>query len=116
MPTLSQLVTLNGYSEEQLLTYAAAAEYKQTHPIALAIHSEARQRGLSLPEIEDAKYEIGYGLKVRIDDEVIRVGSLRFMTMEEIAIPTEIRQIQNRSHELGHSESVWPSMSKSAGR
>jgi Cu2+-exporting ATPase len=103
VPTLSQLHTLNGYSEEELLTYAAAAEYKQTHPIALAILKEARRRDLTLPEIEEAKYEIGYGLKVRIADKVIRVGSTRFITMEKIAIPTQIRQIQERSHELGHS-------------
>ena len=103
VPTLSQVHTLNGYSQEQLLSYAAAAEYKQTHPIALAILQEASQRGLRLPDIEDAKYEIGYGLKVRLDDQVVHVGSLRFMKMEKIAIPPQIRQIEERSYELGHS-------------
>lgn len=102
-PTLSQVHTLNGYCEEQLLTYAAAAEYKQTHPIALAILKEASRRELRLPDIEDAKYDIGYGLKVKIDDKVIRVGSRRFMEMEKIAIPTQIKQIEERSYELGHS-------------
>lgn len=103
VPTLSQVHPLNGYSEELVLTYAAAAEYKQTHPIALAILSEAHRRELRWPDIEDAKYEIGYGLKVRIDDQVIRVGSLRFMEMEKIAIPAQIKQIEEQSYEVGHS-------------
>ncbi len=103
VPTVSQVYPLSGYSEEQLLTYAAAAEYKQTHPVALAILKEARLRGLILPNIEDAKYEIGYGLKVKVDDKVIRVGSMRFMKMEKIPIPPELRQIQEHSYELGHS-------------
>ena len=37
-PQVGRLYTVNHYSEDELLTYAAAAEYKQTHPIAKAIY------------------------------------------------------------------------------
>ena len=102
-PTVSEIYAFHGYSKNELLTYAAAAEYKQTHPIAKAILQKASQRGLILPEIEEAQYDIGYGLKVNIGQKLIRVGSTRFMELSGIAIPAEIREIQERSHEEGHS-------------
>ncbi len=76
--------------ENELLVYAATAEYKQTHPIALAILAEIKQRSLNVIPIIQAKYEVGYGIKVHIKAKIIRVGSLRFMEMEDISIPPEM--------------------------
>jgi Cu2+-exporting ATPase len=90
-------------TENEILRYAAAAEYKQNHPIALAILQEAQKRHLDLPMIDEASYEIGYGLKVRLDDKLIRVGSIRFMTMEDIIIPPSIQKIQTASFAQGTS-------------
>ncbi len=86
-----------------LLRYAAAAEHRQTHPIAKAILEAAAAVDLELPLLESAQYEIGYGIKVRIEDKVIRVGSDRYMTSEGITIPDEIEELQRACHALGHS-------------
>lgn len=61
-----------------------------------------------MPPIGEAKVELGYGLKVRMlaspgEDQLIRVGSGRFMVMEGITIPTEYQQIEEAAHENGHS-------------
>ena len=53
--------------------------------------------------IDEANYEIGYGLKVQLDDKLIRVGSIRFMTMENIVIPPRIHTLQTKSHDQGAS-------------
>jgi len=90
-------------AEDELLTLAAAAEIKQSHPIAKAILAEAEKRELSLPKINDAAYELGYGIKVKIDGKTIRVGSLRFMQMENVEIPTEMVAIQETCHDQGYS-------------
>ncbi len=90
-------------TENEIICYAAAAEYKQKHPIALAIQKEAQNRHLDLPMIDEANYEIGYGLKVQLDDKLIRVGSIRFMTMENIVIPPRIHTLQTKSHDQGSS-------------
>ncbi|MDM8568134.1 HAD-IC family P-type ATPase, partial [Thiotrichales bacterium HSG1] len=89
--------------ENELLTYAAAAEYKQTHPIALAILSETKQRKLNITSVTQAKYEVGYGIKVLVKAKIIRVGSIRFMKMEGIPIPLEMKALQEETHEQGHS-------------
>jgi heavy metal translocating P-type ATPase len=91
----------NGFSEEELLRYAATAEYKQNHPIAKAILSMTQQRNLTLPQIDEAQYEIGYGIKVHLEGQIIRVGSDRFMSQENITIPSLIQTRQADSHEQG---------------
>ncbi|MDM8560524.1 heavy metal translocating P-type ATPase [Candidatus Parabeggiatoa sp. HSG14] len=102
-PHVGKIYTLNDYGENELLTYAAASEYKQSHPIAKAILQEADKRELKLPTIDDANYEIGYGIKVVADDKLIRVGSFRFMEMEGIAIPEIMINIMAYCHEHGYS-------------
>ena len=102
-PTVSQIICCNGLSETALLRYAAAAEAKQSHPIARAILQAAAEHGLELPTLTDAEYKVGYGLKTQIDGHTIRIGSVRFMTMEGINIPLEITAQQAESHTQGHS-------------
>ena len=102
-PYVGAIYTCQGINETELLTYAAAAEEKQTHPIARAIQQEASNRELSLPEIDSATYEIGYGLQVGINQKVVLVGSKRFMEMSEVTIPSEINTIQEQCNEYGYS-------------
>jgi Cu2+-exporting ATPase len=89
--------------ETTLLRYAAAAEAKQTHPIAQAILSAAAERGLTLPALDEARYEMGYGIKVIIEQQTVRVGSRRFMEMEELSTPADLEALQTASHAQGHS-------------
>jgi len=89
--------------ENKLLMYAASAEYRQTHPIAMAILEAAKQRKINLPPISEAAYEIGYGITVKVDDVLVRVGSIRFMEMEKITIPDEMRNQQDKGFEEGYS-------------
>jgi Cu2+-exporting ATPase len=92
-----------GMTENKLLMYAASAEYRQTHPIAMAILDAAKQRGINLPLIGEAAYEVGYGIKVKVDEVLVRVGSIRFMAMEGIVISDEMRNLQDKGFEEGYS-------------
>ncbi|MEM7536462.1 MAG: heavy metal translocating P-type ATPase [Chloroflexota bacterium] len=102
-PHVGQIFACNGASEELVLQYAATVEYKQSHPIAKAIIQEANTRQLQLAEIQDTKYEVGYGLSAVVDDERIRVGSMRFLLAEQIEVPHEMMQAQDACNEKGHS-------------
>ncbi len=83
-PTVGKIHCFGNYDENTLLGYAAAAEYRQPHPIAKAIVDKAASRNLELPNLDEANYEVGYGIKVTIDGQLIRVGSGRFMSREGI--------------------------------
>ncbi|MCX7096623.1 MAG: heavy metal translocating P-type ATPase [Methylococcales bacterium] len=102
-PHVGQIYVFNGYHENEVLSYAATAEYKQTHPIAKAILQAAKQRDLDLTQVDNASYEMGYGIKVHVGEDIICVGSLRFMELENIKLSEEIYSILNNAKERGHS-------------
>jgi heavy metal translocating P-type ATPase len=102
-PTVGKIHCLGDYDENTLLGYAAAAEYRQLHPIAKAIVDKAISRNLELPDLEEASYEMGYGIKVLIDGQLIRVGSGRFMNREGIELPEVAQNIQAPAEEEGFS-------------
>ena len=102
-PIIGTIYCSSTYTENEILAYAAMAEYKQTHPIARAILIAAHNRNLELLTIDEASYEIGYGLKVKLADKVVRVGSARFMELENITIPASIHATQIQCHEEGIS-------------
>ena len=102
-PEVAEVHSCGDVDEDTLLIYAAAAEHRQTHPIARAILAEAYRRGLSAPEVEDAEYEVGYGLRVRLDGHLIRVGSRRFMALENIWTPPAVEALQEAAYVHGHS-------------
>ncbi|MEM7343499.1 MAG: heavy metal translocating P-type ATPase [Chloroflexota bacterium] len=103
VPTVGAIYTDAGYNENELLALAAAAEYKQTHPIARAITKEAHKRDLILPHIDDLHYEVGYGLKIKAGETVVCVGSSRFIEMEGVALETGHKEREKGSYEAGHS-------------
>lgn len=92
-----------GIDEATLLSYAAAAEAKQTHPIANAILGAAHDAGLPVPTIADAHYEVGYGIQVTIQEKTIRVGSQRFMQNEQLVVSPALATLQEICHTQGHS-------------
>ncbi len=103
MPHVGRIYASEGFSEDQVLIHAATAEYRQKHPVARAILQAASDEGLELPVIEDTRYEIGYGVKVMVDEKTIRVGSGRFMSQEDIAVSDEYKLIQEYANQHGYS-------------
>ena len=102
VPTVGQIYA-HLYDQDELLRLTATAEYKQTHPIAKGILKEASKRDLNLPNIGLARYEVGYGLKVSVEERLVMVGSTRFMQMSGIVIPQKYRQIEEIAHAEGYS-------------
>ncbi|MDM8562322.1 heavy metal translocating P-type ATPase, partial [Candidatus Marithioploca araucensis] len=102
-PKVCKVHLCNLLSESELLSYAATAEYRQTHPVAQAILAVAIERQLLLQIPQQAHYEVGYGIKVQLPNKLLCVGSDRFMQMEGISIPEHIQAIHKHCHELGNS-------------
>jgi Cu2+-exporting ATPase len=102
-PHIGDIHCYSDYTENDILVYASAAEYKQKHPLAKAILQEAEKRQLSIPSIKDSEYKLGYGLIVNVAGQIIHVGSERFMEVENILIPSALKEQQKRSQEEGYS-------------
>lgn len=102
-PKVGHIHTFNDYDTHTVLRFAAAAEYRQPHPIAKAILAKAAEAELDIPEPEAANYQTGYGIKVKLAAETVCVGSARFMQREGIIFPDNLTQIQNQAEEQGYS-------------
>lgn len=85
-PEVGRIATYYDYSEADILRYAAAAEARLTHPIARAIQQAAQEQHIALPHIDEAHYQIGYGITVQMGHRQVRVGSFRFMQTEGISL------------------------------
>lgn len=102
-PSVGQLYPVDGVSEEQLLSWIATAEYRQSHPIARAVLAEAKARQLELKTVDSAHYQVGFGLIVQEGSDQLWVGSRRFMLHEQVELPESLALIEQAAQEQGHS-------------
>jgi P-type E1-E2 ATPase len=102
-PEVGRVIACNGHDPALILRYAAAAEAKFAHPIAKAILHAYQATGKPLPPIDDSRYHVGYGITVHIEGHAIRVGSARFMDLENIAIPPEVHAALDAAHLEGNT-------------
>ena len=72
----------------EMLTLAAAAEQRLTHPVAEAIVRYAQAQGVIIPNRGKWDYRIGQGVRAEIDGRVILVGSRHFLEDAGIDLAT----------------------------
>lgn len=102
-PHLARVYGIAGWAEDDVLRLAATAEQRQNHPIAQAILAAAHERGLTIDRVDDIHYEIGFGIQVTLDGQLVRVGSARFMQMEGIELSADVSELQQRYADDGYS-------------
>lgn len=78
-PVLTDLKTLGGFDEGQLLRLAASLEKASEHPLAEAVVKGAEARGIALPAPETFEAITGQGIKGRVDGHDIALGTARLM-------------------------------------
>lgn len=100
---VGKIHTFHGHDEELLLTYAAAAEAKQSHPIARAILQAAHERNLEFMEIQQTNLKMGFGIKASLAEQEIMIGSARYMELEGIPLPPAVQAIQTSCHAQGYT-------------
>ncbi|MDD5033392.1 MAG: heavy metal translocating P-type ATPase [Methylococcaceae bacterium] len=102
-PAVGAIHVCGDSDARQILRYAACAEQKQAHPIAHAIRAEAARQQLDVPPLEEADYHLGYGLKVKVENHEVQVGSRRFMEALALTIPPALDPVHEECHRQGHS-------------
>ncbi|MBS8226041.1 heavy metal translocating P-type ATPase [Vannielia litorea] len=85
-PALTEVVTVEGMSRDEVLPLVAAVEALSEHPIAEAIVMGARSEGLAVPEACEFRSETGYGVAASVGGREVLVGADRFMAREKIDI------------------------------
>ncbi len=80
---VTNVITQNGFSRDEILYYAYLAESNSNHPIADSIR-EAYGKDLRINEIKEQQEISGLGIKVKINGNLIVVGNDKLLHAENI--------------------------------
>lgn len=80
---VTEIVTFNGFSKEEISEYAAYAEHNSNHPIAKSI-IESNKRDIDNSRIGKVEEISGHGIKAYIDKKEIFVGNDKLLHKENI--------------------------------
>ena len=82
-PKVTDVVAVSG-SADELLKIAAAVESRSAHPLAQAVVTEAKRRGLSWGEAGEVEAVTGKGLRAEFDGKKVIVGNAGLFDGEPI--------------------------------
>ncbi|QTR46616.1 heavy metal translocating P-type ATPase [Thiothrix litoralis] len=102
-PEVSSIHCCADWPEAEVLTFAALAEHRQTHPVANAILAAAEWHGLEMTPPDDAAYTVGFGVQVNHQGNTLQVGSQRFMQQVGVEIPATLEEVKVNCQTSGNS-------------
>ena len=84
----------NSISENEMIGLAGAAEEQSSHPLATAIMSEIKDRGIEIPKHNKIKTVVSRGVETKVgkwkETKTIRVGSKKYMLENNIDLTLAI--------------------------
>jgi len=84
-PRLTQILPVNGVTEDELLLTAASVEQHSEHPLAAAMARGAKERNVKLQPVADFNSITGGGVVGKIGGREIVVGKLKFLQERNVA-------------------------------
>ncbi len=83
---VTEIVSHNGFSKEEILRLAALAESHSSHPIAQSI-KEAYKGNIEETKIKNYEEVSGHGIKAEINGNKVLIGNDKFLHQENIEHP-----------------------------
>lgn len=102
-PKVTAAAPAEGVEESELLEVAAAVESRSQHPLAKAVVTFAKERGVEPLVAGELESVTGRGVRAKVGKHVAEVGSLRLWEERELPVPAAIRaavlelQVQGKS-------------------
>ena len=98
-PIVNDIIAFNGLQEKDLLYYSGSAQKLSNHPFSEAIVKELEKRNIKFSgKIDNFEAVAGHGVKARIDDKQVLVGTMRFLEDENVdlsAVKEKVEEILN---------------------
>ncbi|MBI3089364.1 MAG: heavy metal translocating P-type ATPase [Candidatus Tectomicrobia bacterium] len=91
-PEVTDIISFQGYDEDEVLRLAAAAEQGSEHPLGAAIVARARERELDLPAPEEFAAWPGRGITATIAGKSVALGNRAMMEDLGIDVATSSTQ------------------------
>jgi Cu+-exporting ATPase len=85
-PAVTDIVSVNGFTETEILQLAAAVERSSEHPLADAVVEAARMRKVEFTEAEAFSSITGRGVQGTIGGRVVLAGTARLLTEKGVDV------------------------------
>ena len=85
-PTVTDVLTADGFQAAELLRLAATAERGSEHPLGAAIVARAREQGVELASAGRFNALAGHGVEAEIEDHNLLLGNLRLMEERKVEL------------------------------
>lgn len=78
-PSVTDVVSLESYGNEQIVLFSASVETGSEHPLAQAIIKEAKRMGIKLSELAEFEAVPGMGVRAVVDSKHILFGNRKIL-------------------------------------
>lgn len=92
-PKLVTIKAIGNFTEEKVLSLAASLEQSSEHPLAHAIVSGAKDRGVNFSEATEFKSITGKGAEAKVLNEAVAIGNKALMTDLGIDLARAISEV-----------------------
>lgn len=85
-PALTDVIVSKGFVEQDVLQVVASAENQSEHPLAQAIVTGVREKGVELIEVDAFNALPGYGIEAEVDGKTVLAGTRKLMRSRDVAL------------------------------
>ncbi len=101
-PKLIEIIPVEGWEKQQVLSYAASIERGSEHPLAASIVSEAEAQKIELIKVESFQSVTGKGVTGQVDGHAVALGNLKLISDIGIS-PGKLSQTAERMRSEGQT-------------
>ena len=99
-PKITDIVAVQGFTENEIIRLDAAAEAKSGHPLSRAVLEEASKRNLKIPQkVEKFNSIAGHGVEAVVEGKHVLVGTIKLMKDRKVDISLLQKDIERLLNE-----------------
>ncbi|MFO0967312.1 MAG: heavy metal translocating P-type ATPase [Gemmataceae bacterium] len=101
-PKVTDIVPLGGWTEEDLLRFAAAVERNSEHPLAFAVLRLAAERGVGETRAESFRAYPGGGVEGKVEGKRVLLGSRPFLAEQGVTDEWPAQELHEQGKTIIH--------------
>ncbi len=113
-PKVTDIITVDKITEEDILILSASAEKGSEHPLGDAIVKYAEEKGIKTESVSDFKAIPGHGIEVTIGDKQVLLGNRKLMMDKKVSLEG-LEEVSDRLASEGKTPMYIASSGKLAG-
>ena len=99
LPSMQEIIPVNDFQRDAVLTRAASLEQNSEHPLARAIIAAAKDRDLEIPVVKEFRSITGGGVIGTVLNDKVLLGNERLMKQYDVAGIDTLQSIRDKNAE-----------------